>query len=585
VLVIRSKDIGIIGVGEGSTPALSRFLHEYLGLNLKKFFAVEQPTWKVGLRFLWGTRPYFNFLFSYLRITGGLAQLPRIKSYYCWDEMEYEDPLSVLMSHDRVFERSANGDARTDGQGDAGKNRFAKLGMEIVSKGIKTMVVCQELQGYFLKSHECHPLSCPSDATANHTENRWQMEVNFKKLKPATLLASRIRHNVPSRLPDSQNVAFVSYQILLESVTYKISCHLFGSACHSCGDMMTTRMMSVAANNDVELVSESLSGNRDAFGQIVARYQSLVCSLAFSATGSLSQSEDLAQETFITAWKQLAGLREPEKLRAWLCGIARNLINNSLRRQGREPSHRAESLEEISETHSLEPLPAEQAISNEEAAILWRSLERIPEIYREPLVLFYREHQSIEAVAQNLDLSEDAVKQRLSRGRKLLHEQVLAFVEGALERTNPGKIFTIGVLAALPAAIVTSAKAATLAAAAKGGAGMKAAGTMGLLGVLLSPLMILFGNFIPYRIGLAEARTDEERRHLKSYFGKIWAWSFALSFVPLTVFWLTLENHQPGSVKTLGALMLWFLSFIVVYLLTVISFGAVTARQRREYLS
>jgi len=88
--------------------------------------------------------------------------------------------------------------------------------------------------------------------------------------------------------------------------------------------MMTTRMMSVAAHDDAELVSESLAGNRDAFGQIVARYQSLVCSLAYSATGSLSQSKDVAQETFLTAWKQLTGLREPEKLRAWLCGIARN---------------------------------------------------------------------------------------------------------------------------------------------------------------------------------------------------------------------------------------------------------------------
>ncbi|MGA2030422.1 MAG: sigma-70 family RNA polymerase sigma factor [Verrucomicrobiota bacterium] len=343
--------------------------------------------------------------------------------------------------------------------------------------------------------------------------------------------------------------------------------------------------MPVAANNDAELVTGTLTGNRDAFSQIVSRYQSLICSLTYSATGNLGQSEDLAQETFITAWKHLVHLRERDKLRSWLCGIARNRINNFLRREGREPLHKAGLLDEISETHSLEPLPAEQAISNEEAAILWRSLERIPEIYREPLVLFYREHQSIETVAQNLDLSEDAVKQRLSRGRKLLHEQVLAFVEGALERTNPGKFFTIGVLAALPTAMATSAKAVTLVAAAKGGAGMKVAGTMGLLGVLLSPLMILFGNFIPYRIGLAEARTDEERRHLKSYFGKIWAWSFALSFVPLTVFWLTLENHQPGSVKTLDALMLWFLSFIVVYLLTVISFGAVTARQRREYLS
>ena len=74
-------------------------------------------------------------------------------------------------------------------------------------------------------------------------------------------------------------------------------------------------------------------------------------------------------------------------------------------------------------------------------------------------MLFYREHQSIETVAANLDLTEDTVKQRLSRGRKMLQEQVLAFVEGALSRTNPGKTFTLGVLAALPAAMATSAKA------------------------------------------------------------------------------------------------------------------------------
>ena len=216
---------------------------------------------------------------------------------------------------------------------------------------------------------------------------------------------------------------------------------------------MTTNIMPVAVNNDAELVNGTLAGNRDAFSQIVSRYQSLICSLAYSATGSLGQSEDLAQETFITAWKRLSHLRERDKLRAWLCGIARNRINNFLRREGREPVREAESLENVSETHSSEPMPTEQTITNEEQAILWRSLERIPEIYREPFVLFYREHQSIEAVAQSLDLTEDNVKQRLSRGRKLLHEQVLAFVEGALERTNPGKTFTIGVLAALPATL------------------------------------------------------------------------------------------------------------------------------------
>src|SRR4030095_11525840 len=146
--------------------------------------------------------------------------------------------------------------------------------------------------------------------------------------------------------------------------------------------MLTTIMTPVATTGDAELVTASLAGNREAFGQIVSRYQSLVCSLAYSATGSFTQSEDLAQETFFAAWKHLADLREPAKLRAWLCGIARNLINNFLRTRGREPSQRAESLEATLEARSLEPSPVERAISREEAEILWRSLERIPETYR-----------------------------------------------------------------------------------------------------------------------------------------------------------------------------------------------------------
>ena len=216
--------------------------------------------------------------------------------------------------------------------------------------------------------------------------------------------------------------------------------------------------------SDSELVRQSLAGEREAFGSIVARYQSLLCSLAYSATGNLSQSEDLAQETFVTAWKQLAGLREPERLRWWLCRIARNLACDALRRQGREPSHQGKSLKEIEESAAPEPLPSQSTITREEEAILWRTMERIPESYREPLILFYREHRSIENVAAALDLSEDAVKQRLSRGRKLLHEQVLAFVEGTLERSNPGKAFAIAVIAALPA-LATPAKAAGLGAA------------------------------------------------------------------------------------------------------------------------
>jgi RNA polymerase sigma factor (sigma-70 family) len=237
---------------------------------------------------------------------------------------------------------------------------------------------------------------------------------------------------------------------------------------------------------DEELVAQSLAGNRNAFGEIVRRYQTLICSVAYSATGSLTQSEDLSQETFVTAWKQLTELRERGKLRSWLCGIVRNLSRRTLRGQEREPVHAAEQLENARETASVEAHPLAQAISREEEAILWRSLERIPETYREPLILFYREHESVERVAQVLELSEEAVRQRLSRGRKMLHEEVAAFVEGALRQTVPGQAFSGAVLAALPSVAGT---AATAGAGAKGAAAAKS----GFLATLMAPLAPFLG--------------------------------------------------------------------------------------------
>src|SRR5664280_2334943 len=135
-------------------------------------------------------------------------------------------------------------------------------------------------------------------------------------------------------------------------------------------------ILGTESQTDAQLVEWSLTGDREAFGRIVERYQSLVCSITYGATGSLSVSEDIAQETFLTAWRKLEGLGDSTKLRAWLCGIARNLVNNSLRRGQREPVHAAEPLDAIHDTASTEPSPSAQAVSREEEAILWRALER-----------------------------------------------------------------------------------------------------------------------------------------------------------------------------------------------------------------
>ena len=141
-----------------------------------------------------------------------------------------------------------------------------------------------------------------------------------------------------------------------------------------------------AINDDAQLVELSRKGDRDAFARIVERYQSLVCALTYSASGNVQASEDLAQVTFITAWSQLKQLREPEKLKSWLCRIARNVATDSHRQQQRTPTANAEELD----ANLAEPeTPRDRVISAEEQAILWRVLQDMPETYRELLVLFY----------------------------------------------------------------------------------------------------------------------------------------------------------------------------------------------------
>src|SRR5947208_10195948 len=209
--------------------------------------------------------------------------------------------------------------------------------------------------------------------------------------------------------------------------------------------MATTPRTEDASESDSNLWQLVCRGSASAFEVLVRRYQSLVCSVAYSACGNLALSEDVAQETFWTAWRQRAALEQPDRLKAWLCGIARNLAKDA-RRKASRPVESAATQDALTGLSADEPGPAEEAVSREEESLVWQALERIPEAYREPLILFYRGDRSVAEVAGALALSEDAVKQRLSRGRGMLREQVAELVEGGLRRSRPGRRFTVVVM-------------------------------------------------------------------------------------------------------------------------------------------
>lgn len=111
VRVIRSPDIGIIGVGEGTTQLFPKFFFEYLRLKPAQLYAEAQPTWKLGIRFLWGARPHFHYTFSRM-IDGRWPELPKPHGFYCDDNFANLDEWSALMERDKAFPRDK--DSRPD---------------------------------------------------------------------------------------------------------------------------------------------------------------------------------------------------------------------------------------------------------------------------------------------------------------------------------------------------------------------------------------------------------------------------------------------------------------------------------------
>lgn len=216
-----------------------------------------------------------------------------------------------------------------------------------------------------------------------------------------------------------------------------------------------------STSSESELLWASMRGNANAFEAIVQRYQSLVCAITFGATANVDKSEELAHEAFIRAWTNLAQLEDLAKFRAWLCTIARNIVRNYIRSKKRDVIGRAASLDKIRDMSCGRSEPVEAVIDKEQQAVIRRALEQMPERYREPLILFYREQKSLKQVAELLELSEEAARTRVSRGRKLLRTQVATMVEDVIGRTGPGKAFTAGVVATIGGMAIKGSAVAT----------------------------------------------------------------------------------------------------------------------------
>jgi RNA polymerase sigma factor (sigma-70 family) len=228
-----------------------------------------------------------------------------------------------------------------------------------------------------------------------------------------------------------------------------VGCHLFRRHHHH------TQMSEPIA--DAELVERSRRRDAAAFGLLVERHQPLVFGVALARCHDPALAEDVAQDAFVAAWRDLERLRDVDRVGSWVAGIARNLASSAMRDRAR--------------TRELEPqepergvrTPEDEAIEREDRELLARALADVPEAHREALVLYYMEGESIASIAAGLGIREDLVKQRLSRGRRALRQSVATRVESALTRARVRPAFRIGVVAALSAAGTRKAAAGSAA--------------------------------------------------------------------------------------------------------------------------
>lgn len=196
--------------------------------------------------------------------------------------------------------------------------------------------------------------------------------------------------------------------------------------------------------DDSGAIAAILQGDRDRYEELVRKYKRMVYGIAWSHLGDRDLSEDVAQETFVTAFRHLGTLRSHNHFPGWLAQIARNVCNTFGRKAQRERT--------LAERWILES-DADQARDDDRRSLeeqLHDAFAELPAIHREALTIFYLEEKSIRESAEILGVSETALKARLHRARTALREQLERRLEDTFESLEPSRGFDQSVLAALP---------------------------------------------------------------------------------------------------------------------------------------
>jgi RNA polymerase sigma-70 factor (ECF subfamily) len=179
--------------------------------------------------------------------------------------------------------------------------------------------------------------------------------------------------------------------------------------------------LALSTLDDLFLIQQTLNGNRNAFRFLVLRYQKPIFKFLSSFNLSEAIREEVAQETFVRAYKRLDSF-EPKKgvsFSTWLFVIAKNLAINETKRH----SHLYEITADKDVEKAAEVLTPEASLSQKQTQqAVHNALAQVPEDFRRSLILSQISEHSLEEIAHIENCSVGTVKSRIFRGKEMLRK-------------------------------------------------------------------------------------------------------------------------------------------------------------------
>ncbi len=178
--------------------------------------------------------------------------------------------------------------------------------------------------------------------------------------------------------------------------------------------------------DDVQLIRDILSGNDAAFNALVQKHQKSIHALAWRKVGDFHIAEEITQDTFLSVYKNLAQLKNPNQFAGWIYVIANRLCLKWLEKnksvmQSLEDTP-IEEIEEVSYTHYASD-QRQTEVAEDRHELVKKLLSKLPESERTVVTLFYLGEMTAQEIGKFLGVSVNTIKSRLRRGRKRLQEQ------------------------------------------------------------------------------------------------------------------------------------------------------------------